>query len=69
MYYVLSKNEWTPIIAEHFCEHTRLLCCLSFRRTKVYPSGSFYIKIVGKCTVCDSYFEGVVYEKLSATSR
>lgn len=48
---------------------TRLPCCLSFRRAKVYPSGSFYIKIVGKCTVCDSYFEGVVYEKPTATSR
>jgi hypothetical protein len=53
----------------HFWEHTRLSCCLSFRRAKVYPSGNYYIKIVGKCTGCDSYFEGIVYENPSAISR
>ncbi|KAL4141463.1 hypothetical protein QTP88_004100 [Uroleucon formosanum] len=66
MYHVLLKNTWTSLLAEHFWEHTLLPCCLSFRRAKVHPYGNFYIKIVGKCTICDSYFKGIVYEKPSA---
>lgn len=67
IYYVLPKNAWTPVLAEHFWEHTHLPCTLSFRRAKVYPSGHFYIKVVGKCTSCESYFEGIVYEKPPST--
>lgn len=63
MYHVLPKNSWTPIIAEHFWEHTHLPCCLSFRKAKVHSCGNFYIKIVGKCSLCESNFEGIIYNK------
>ncbi|CAI6352945.1 unnamed protein product [Macrosiphum euphorbiae] len=62
-YYVLPKGTWTPILAEHFWAHFQLPCCLSFRRGKVYPSGSVYIRVVGRCSVCDSRFNGTVFDK------
>jgi len=68
-YYILPKKEWTPLLAEHFWEHTQLPCCLSFRRAKVHPYGNFYIKVVGKCTICDSHFEGIVHERPSTAAR
>jgi len=68
-YYILPKKEWTPLLAEHFWEHTQLPCCLSFRRAKVHPYGNFYIKVVGKCTICDSNFEGIVHERPSTAAR
>lgn len=36
VYLVLPKKSWTPLLAEHFWEHTQLPCCLSFRRAKVH---------------------------------
>lgn len=69
VYHVLPKSTWTPLLAEHFWEHTQLPCCLSFRRAKVHPYGNFYIKVVGKCTICYSHFEGIVYERPPASSR
>lgn len=68
-YNVLPKKTWTPIIAEHFWIHTQLPCCLSFQRSKVYPSGSNYVVIVGKCTICASYFKGIIAEKPPENSR
>lgn len=68
-YNALPKNMWTPILAEHFWIHTRLPCCLSFRRAKVYPTGSTYIVVIGRCTICNSQFKGVVEDKPSANDR
>lgn len=68
-YNVLPKNVWTPILAEHFWIHTQLPCCLSFRRAKVYPTVSTYIVIVGRCTICNSQFKGVVEDKPSGNIR
>lgn len=62
-YYVLPKSSWTPVLAEHFWVHTQLSCCLSFRRAKVCPTGSAYIRVVARCTVCDSKFNGLVEEE------
>lgn len=45
-YFSLSKNTWIPIIAKHFWVHTLLPCCISFRRAKIYPTGSNYIFIM-----------------------
>lgn len=59
----LPKNIWTPILAEHFWIHTHFPCCLSFRRAKVYPTGSTYIIIIGRCTICNSQFKGIVEDK------
>lgn len=33
-YMILPKGEWSHIIAEPFWEHTRLQCCLIFKRAK-----------------------------------
>lgn len=67
-YEVLPKKTWSPIIAEHFWIHTRLACCLSFRRAKV-SSSSNYVSIVGRCTICESYFNGIVSEKPPENAR
>lgn len=69
IYNVLPKNMWTPIVSEHFWIHTQLPCCLSFRRAKVYPTGSTYIVVIGRCTICNSQFKGVVEDKPSGNSR
>lgn len=68
-YYALPKFNWTPVIAEHFWEHTRLKCCLSFRRAKVTPGGKYYVVIVGKCSTCQSHFKGVITERPNMNSR
>lgn len=68
-YYALSKNSWTPILAEHFWIHTELACCLSFRRAKVYSNGPNYVTVIGRCTVCNSQFKGIITEKPLGNSR
>jgi len=67
-YEVLPKNTWSPLIAEHFWVHTRLACCLSFRRAKI-SSGSNYVSNVGRCTICQSYFKVIVSEKPAEQAR
>lgn len=62
-YYILPEGTWTPILAEHFWTHFQLPCCLSFRRGKMYPSGSVYIHVVGRCSICDFRFNGTVFDK------
>jgi len=66
---VLPKKLWTPVVAEHFWIHTQLPCCLSFQRSKVYPSGSNYVVIVGRCTICESYLKGIIAEKPPENAR
>jgi len=65
----LIKSNWTPIMAEHFWEHTRLPCCLSFKRAKVTPDGCNYVVVVARCTVCKSHFKGTIYERPAENSR
>lgn len=69
LYNALPKNMWTPILAEHFWIHTQLPCCLSFRRAKVHPTGSTYIVVIGRCTIFNSQFKGVVEDKPPENSR
>ncbi|CAI6373556.1 unnamed protein product [Macrosiphum euphorbiae] len=69
LYYVLPKSNWTPIMAEHFWEHTSLPCCLSFKRAKVTPDGYNYVVVVARCTVCKSHFKGTIAERPSDSSR
>lgn len=57
------------MLAEHFWVHTQLPCCLSFRRAKVNPSGTNYIKVVGRCTSCNSKFSGAVREEPPENAR
>lgn len=68
-YEVLPKNKWTPLVAEHFWIHTQLPCCLSFRRAKVLSNGDNYVSVVGRCSVCGSYFKGIVSEKPPENAR
>lgn len=68
-YYVLPKNQWSPILAEHFWMHTNLPCCISFRRASVFNDGYKYVKITGRCTICGSHFTGTISERPVGTSR
>ncbi|CAI6369605.1 unnamed protein product [Macrosiphum euphorbiae] len=67
-YYVLPKGSWTPLLAEHFWEHTNLPCCISFKRAKVFTEGNVYICVIGRCSICCSHFKGFVKEKPSGNS-
>lgn len=69
LYNVLPKNMWTPVIAEHFWIHTQLPCCLTFQRSKVFPNGSNYVIVLGKCKICESNFKGIIIEKPPENSR
>lgn len=68
-YLVLPKGTWTPILAEHFWIHTELPCNLSFKRAKVCPIGQVYIKVVGRCSVCESNFEGSVLQRPAENTK
>jgi len=68
-YVVLPKGTWTPVLAEHFWVHTELPCCISFKRAKVFPNGQVYVKVVGRCSVCESYFEGFVSQRPAENAK
>lgn len=53
-YKIFSPNRWTPIIAENFYLHTKLTCCLSFKRAKIYESGECYAISKATCSDCGS---------------
>lgn len=59
---MLTPYEWTNIITEHFFLHTRLACCLVFKKAKVNFHGMIFLSIRGRCSTCDSVFEGKVDE-------
>jgi len=69
-YLVLPKGSWTNILAEHIIwMHTNLPCCIAFRRAKVTDEGNHFIVVDGRCTICYSYFKGVIFERPSENSR
>lgn len=68
-YYILPKGSWTSLLAEFFWEHTKLPCCIAFKRAKVYEFGNYYITVDGRCSVCRSIFKGIVSDKPSENSR
>lgn len=69
MYHALPKNQWTPVLAEHFWIHTQLPCCLSFRRAHMFPNGNKYVTVIGRCSVCDSHFKGVILNNPPENAR
>jgi len=69
LYYSFQKCNWSPILAEHFWEHTKLPCCLTFRRNKVTPNGNNYAVVVGRCSICGSNFKGIIHDRPSDNSR
>jgi len=48
-YKILSPYEWTNIIHEHFFLHTRLPCCLVFKKAKLSIYGIVFLSIRGRC--------------------
>jgi len=68
-YLILPKGAWTPVLAEHFWIHTELPCNLSFKRAKVYPIGQVYIKVIGRCSVCGSNFEGSALQRPAENTK
>lgn len=54
-YYALPKGSWTSLLAEFFWEHTKLPCCIAFKRAKVYEYGNSYITIDGRCSICSNF--------------
>jgi len=68
-YYILPKGSWTSLIAEFFWKHTKLPCCIAFKRAKVYEYGSSYIIVDGRYSVCGSIFKGIISDKPSGSSR
>jgi hypothetical protein len=59
-YYTLKSFEWTSIINEHFFEQTKLSCCITYKRTKVYPTGDVFLKMYGSCSCCHSILKGEI---------
>lgn len=68
-HHALQKNQWTPILAEHFWIHTQLPCCISFQRAHVYPHGNTFVTVIGRCSVCNSHFKGVILNQPSENAR
>lgn len=62
-FYVLPKGSWSPMISEHFWEHTQMPCCISFKRAKVHNEGTIHICVIGRCSVYRSNFKGIIGEK------
>lgn len=62
-YYTLTKNQWSPIIAEHFWLHTQLPCCLSFKKANAHFQGSNFVTVVARCSTCSSHFKGIIAEQ------
>lgn len=61
-YKILSPYEWTNIIHEHFFLHTRLPCCLVFKKAKLSFHGIVFLSIRGRCSTCGSIFDGTIDE-------
>jgi len=40
-----------------------------FRRAKVLSNGENYVSVVGRCSVCGSFFKGIVSEKPPENAR
>lgn len=68
-YSALPKHQWSPLIAEHFCLHTSLPCCLEFKNAKVYPNGNNFVTINGQCSECDSDFKGIIPQQPLENAR
>lgn len=61
-YRVLTPYHWTNCIHEHFFLHTRLPCCLTFKKANVSWNGMVFLSIRGRCTTCGSIFDGKIID-------
>jgi len=68
-YQIMSPYEWTNIVQEHFIMHTRLPCCLVFKKSYVNVNYGTYISVRGCCCDCGSVFEGSIKQIPDNDSR
>jgi len=68
-YQVMSPFEWSNVIQEHFFLHTKLPCCLVFKKANISLNGKFFLTIRGRCSDCGSIFDGVVKDIPNTESR
>lgn len=60
-YNALTPYEWSNVIQQHFFLHTRLSCCLTFKKRPVISfSGINFLSIDGQCLECSSSFQGII---------
>ncbi|KAE9522158.1 hypothetical protein AGLY_017418 [Aphis glycines] len=64
-----SADEWQQIKPQETIINRTLPCCLSFNRAKVYTNGSSYVNVIGRCTICNSLFKGIIEDMLPDNSR
>ncbi|KAJ8883636.1 hypothetical protein PR048_015489 [Dryococelus australis] len=63
-YNIIPPNsDWTDTINEHFWDHISLYCALSFKRAKVYKSGTQFLTIFGRCKSCSSVIAGSLQQE------
>lgn len=68
-YQIMSPYEWTNIVQEHFFMHTRLPCCLVFKKSYVNVNYGTYLSVRGHCSDCGSVFEGYIKQIPDDDSR
>lgn len=68
-YKILSPYEWSNVIQDHFFLHTRLACCLVFKKARVSFNGLIFLSIRGRCSTCNSIFDGTVNDIPAVDSR
>lgn len=68
-YFVLPKEKWTPIIASHFWDHTKLPCALVFKRGKAYKRGDIFLSVEAQCKDCHSELKGIIREEPAYNRR
>lgn len=63
-YFVLQPGVWSTLLAERIAEHRKnIICNWSFKKCKVYVSGTFYIVLIAKCVNCSAILRGFVKSK------
>ena len=50
-YDVLTSNEWSSLIHEHFFDHTKKACPMVYKTAKICPTGNIFLNIKGHCSV------------------
>jgi hypothetical protein len=65
----MSPYEWTNIVQEHFFMHTRIPCCLVFKKSYINVNYGTYLSVRGHCSDCGSVFEGSIKQIPDDDSR
>lgn len=68
-YNILTPYEWSNVVQDHFFLHTRLPCCLVFKKASVSISGLIFLSLDGRCSDCGSVFHGTIDSIPAVDSR